>query len=98
MRPRERVMISLEHREPDRVPIDYWAVPEVTERLKRHFGFQEDEELLRHLGVDLRYVRGPSYIGLELREHRRPTTCGSAFMFHECRHVRDIGIIGEVRR
>jgi uroporphyrinogen decarboxylase len=69
MTPRERVMTTLEHREPDRVPVDYWAVSEVTERLKRHFGLQDDEGLLRHLGVDLRYVRGPSYIGLELREH-----------------------------
>ncbi|HID05663.1 MAG TPA: hypothetical protein EYP10_00795, partial [Armatimonadetes bacterium] len=65
----ERVMTTLQHCEPDRVPVDYWAVSEVTERLKKHFGFKTDEELLHHFNVDLRYVRGPSYIGLELRRH-----------------------------
>lgn len=26
---RERVLAAIDHREPDRVPIDFWAVPEI---------------------------------------------------------------------
>lgn len=59
--------MALAHREPDRVPWDYWAAPEVTERLLAHLRLPDEEALLRHLEVDLRTVRGPSYAGQELR-------------------------------
>ena len=35
---RERVLAALAHRQPDRCPVDFWAVPEVVERLLKHFG------------------------------------------------------------
>ena len=60
---RERVLLALAHQEPDRVPIDYWATPEITTRLVERFGFSAQEELLDHLGVDLTYIKGPEYIG-----------------------------------
>ncbi|HPD13900.1 MAG TPA: uroporphyrinogen decarboxylase family protein [Planctomycetota bacterium] len=60
---RDRVALALAHREPDRVPIDYWATPEVTARLLRHFGLATAEELLQRLDVDFRYIEGPAYIG-----------------------------------
>jgi uroporphyrinogen decarboxylase len=41
MTAKERVMTSINHREPDRVPWDYWAASEVTERLLKYFGFKE---------------------------------------------------------
>jgi uroporphyrinogen decarboxylase len=34
-----------------------------------HFGAPDKEALLRELGVDLRYVMGPSYVGLQMRTH-----------------------------
>ena len=34
---RERALAALDHREPDRVPIDFWATPEIMQRLQRHF-------------------------------------------------------------
>ncbi|HIE50859.1 MAG TPA: hypothetical protein EYP85_03795 [Armatimonadetes bacterium] len=73
MKPKERVLTALAHREPDRVPWDYWAGPEVTTRLQQHFGCATKEELLRLLEVDLRYVLGPSYVGLELRPYPEGT-------------------------
>ncbi len=59
---RTRVTQALEHKEPDRVPINYVGVPETNARLRQHFGLQTDEELLDRLGVDLRPIF-PTYIG-----------------------------------
>ncbi len=63
MSPRERVLTALDHREPDRVPIDYWADAEVSARLRQALGVPDQESLLRALRVDLRYLMGPSYQG-----------------------------------
>lgn len=69
MNARERVLTALAHRAPDRVPRDYWATDEVTTLLCRHFGLPDKERLLRRLGIDLRYVEGPSYVGQTLHTH-----------------------------
>lgn len=66
---RQRVLDAVGHHEPDRIPIDYWAVEPVTERLMAHHGLAEREDLLRLLQVDLRYVMGPSYAGQQFRVH-----------------------------
>ena len=60
---RERVRLALAHQEPDRVPIDYWATPEINERLIARLGLCSQEELLQHFDVDFRYIAGPRYIG-----------------------------------
>lgn len=69
MNAKERVIKCINHCEPDRVPWDYWAALEVTERLLKHFRFKDKEQLLRYFDVDLRYVPGPSYIGQEFRTY-----------------------------
>ena len=76
MTPRQRVLMTLAHQEPDRVPIDLGSTWVSTttipfyESLKRHFGVDRptrlmernmqvchiDEELLRRLSVDTRFV------------------------------------------
>lgn len=66
---RTRVRMAVAHREPDRVPCDYWAAPEVTERLCLELGLAGEEALLRRLGVDLRYVEGPAFVGQERQRH-----------------------------
>jgi len=35
---RERIMAAINHEPTDRVPLDYWGVPEITEKLMKHFG------------------------------------------------------------
>ena len=65
--PRERVEIALSHRVADRVPVDFWSVPEVVEKLKAHFRVSETEEVLEALEIDIREVN-PDYIGPALRE------------------------------
>ena len=62
---RERVLLALEHKEPDRVPIDYWATSEVNAMLLKRYSLSSQEELLKHFGSDFRYIDGPKYIGPE---------------------------------
>jgi uroporphyrinogen decarboxylase len=59
---RERVVAAVEKREPDRVPFDFWAVPEVCAALRGYLGVETDEQVLRLLGVDCRLV-APDYVG-----------------------------------
>ena len=66
MTARERVLAAVEHRAPDRVPVDYWAHAPVTERVMAALGAADYEALLTRLGVDLCNVRGAArYIGPE---------------------------------
>src|ERR1035437_3407647 len=60
--PRERVLLALEHRETDRVPVDILATPEVWINLQNHLGIHDSEDVMRHLGVDVRHPRQP-YVG-----------------------------------
>ncbi len=60
--PWERVETALAHREPDRVPFDFWAVPEVWAKLRTSLAAEGDEEILRLLGVDCRMVTA-RYVG-----------------------------------
>ena len=62
---RERVSLTLANKEPDRVPIDYWATKEINRKLLARLGFSTQEELLRHFDVDFRYIDGPTYTGPE---------------------------------
>ncbi|MBU0491914.1 MAG: hypothetical protein KKA73_13510 [Chloroflexi bacterium] len=60
--PRQRVQTALDHREPDRVPFDFWAVPETCAALREYLGVETDEAVLRLLGVDCR-IMAPDYVG-----------------------------------
>jgi len=64
--PWQRVETALAHRQPDRVPFDFWAVPEVWERLRTALD-TDDEAVLRLLGVDCRMVT-TRYVGSRARE------------------------------
>jgi uroporphyrinogen decarboxylase len=56
---KERVRLSLQWKEPDRVPVQAYLTPEVEATLKKHFG---GRGVLECLGVDFRGV-GPEYRG-----------------------------------
>ena len=60
--PWERVRAAIEHKEPDRVPCDFGAVPEVCAALRGYLGVETDEQVLRLLGVDCRLI-APDYVG-----------------------------------
>ncbi len=59
---RERVERALNHQEPDRVPADLWAVPEVKQRLQEHLGVSSWDKVLQKLRIDVRWV-APDYMG-----------------------------------
>ncbi|MEX0326524.1 MAG: uroporphyrinogen decarboxylase family protein [Puniceicoccaceae bacterium] len=58
---KERVKAAFGHGEPDRVPLDYFANPEIDKRLKAHYGLgaEDDEGLRQALGIDFRNVMAP---------------------------------------
>ena len=65
---KERVRLALDHQEPDRVPIDLWVTSEVRDDLEAFFD-RDYETILEALGVDFRVHRGPSYVGLEMKQY-----------------------------
>ena len=56
MKPRERVLAALEHREPDRVPRWCGASPEFVAKAQRQLGLDDTEQLFVRLGDDFRRV------------------------------------------
>lgn len=60
--PYERVANAIERKQPDRVPFDFWAVPETLTKLKNYLNVKSEEELLQLFGVDCRII-APDYIG-----------------------------------
>jgi len=70
MTPKERVLTALEHKEPDRVPVNFaGANADIDKRLKDHFGLKPDdnEGLLQSLNVDFRVLDLP-YTGPRLHD------------------------------
>jgi len=63
MTPRERWLAVLRRQKPDRVPLDYRATPELTQKLMRHLGCRDRTELLQHLHVDAAIYARPRYVG-----------------------------------
>ncbi|MFA5863952.1 MAG: uroporphyrinogen decarboxylase family protein [Phycisphaerae bacterium] len=59
MTSKERVMWSLNWREPDRVPLQIYLTPEMSRKLQSHFA---GRNVLECLGIDFRAV-GPDYMG-----------------------------------
>ena len=64
---RERTFLSLNHEEPDRVPIDFWASWGTRQKIRDIRG-ESFEEFLDRADVDLRYIEGPRYVGPPLAD------------------------------
>ena len=65
MNNKQRVLATIDHIEPEHVPVDLWALSPVTDNLRVHFGVEDggdDESVWQALGVDLRSV-WPEYVG-----------------------------------
>lgn len=63
MTPRERWLAVLKRETPDRVPMDYWATREATDRLMKHLGVSTRDEMLKRLHIDAPAAIGPKYVG-----------------------------------
>ena len=68
MTPMERWLSVLRGREPDRVPMDYWATDEVTDILKQHLGCQSLREMYERLHIDAVIGVEPEYVGPPIPE------------------------------
>jgi uroporphyrinogen decarboxylase len=65
MTPYERVEAALARKVSDRVPFDFWAVPEIQKQLIDFLNVSNIEEVLQLLGTDCRLV-DPDYVGPDL--------------------------------
>lgn len=63
MIPRERWLAVLNRQKPDRVPMDYWATPETTQKIMKHLECSSEREALEKLHVDFVVEVKPSYTG-----------------------------------
>lgn len=59
MNSRQRTLATLERREPDRIPVDFWASAGTRDKIRRSTGMTFDEFLDAN-DVDLRYIEGPA--------------------------------------
>lgn len=54
MTPKERVLAAINHQQPDRVPVDFGAHPQVCRDLIQYLGLDDTADLLRIFEVDMR--------------------------------------------
>lgn len=54
MNSRERVIKTISHEIPDRVPLDGYFNPIIWEKLRKHFGAENDEKIREELGLDFK--------------------------------------------
>jgi uroporphyrinogen decarboxylase len=67
MTPRERWLALLNGRKPDRIPTDYWATGEVTQRLMKDLSCADADELYEKLHID-----GVTHIGAARTSWKHP--------------------------
>lgn len=63
MTPRERWLAVMRREKPDRVPMDYWATGEATQKLMAHLGCATVQELYARLHIDYVFSVGARYVG-----------------------------------
>ena len=56
MKPQERVIAAIDHRTPDRTPLDGGFRQDAWKKLEDHFGKTNAEVIMEKLGLDLRYA------------------------------------------
>jgi uroporphyrinogen decarboxylase len=63
MTSRERWLAVLKREKPDRVPMDYWATDEATQKLTAHLGCADTQSLFDRLHIDRIVTLGAKYVG-----------------------------------
>jgi uroporphyrinogen decarboxylase len=63
MTSRERWLAVLQRERPDRVPMDYWATPEATDKVERYLGVSNIDDLYDRLCIDRPLTVEPAYAG-----------------------------------
>lgn len=65
---KERVRKALRHEPIDRVPANFECTATVRDKLLKHYGYTDMEQIYKHFDIDIRPV-GPKYIGPELKTY-----------------------------
>jgi len=60
---KERWLAVLKRKKPDRIPMDYWATPEATEKLMKYLGLDTETALFKKLHIDRPVSVGGKYVG-----------------------------------
>ena len=68
MTSKERWTAVLKRQKPDRIPMDYWATPEVNEKLMKHLGLSTMDEVYKKLHIDRPLGVGPKYTGPKISD------------------------------
>ncbi len=63
MTPRERWKAMFDGRNPDRLPMDYWATDEATNKVMKHLGCRTSWEMFDALHIDALVTVEPEYVG-----------------------------------
>ncbi|HDI00463.1 MAG: uroporphyrinogen-III decarboxylase-like protein [Candidatus Latescibacterota bacterium] len=63
MTPKERWLAVLRREKPDRIPMDYWATEEATQKLLKYLGCSDVWEMYKKLHIDPVVSVGPRYVG-----------------------------------
>ena len=63
MTAKERWLAVLKREKPDRIPMDYWATDEATEKVKKHLGCSNKWEMFDRLNIDAVVTVAPRYAG-----------------------------------
>lgn len=69
MNSKERVRAAVKYGSPDRVPAAFEAVPHVTARLLKEYGFSSEDQIYDKFQIDIASIHS-RYIGPELKEGR----------------------------
>lgn len=77
MTPRERWIACLERKETDRIPTDYWATPEATQKLVTYLGLDSPDEIYDRLHIDRLITVSGRYVGPEIPEGENVFGCKS---------------------
>ena len=92
MSARERWQAVLNGEKPDRIPMDYWATAEASEKLVKYLGCANIGEALAQLHVDCPITVGPRYVGPKFASGedvfgcRHKTVKYAAGVYNECVH------------
>ena len=89
---RERILAAINHQPTDRIPLDYWGVPEITEKLLKHFNVPNMFELIKALDLDCLMGTGAAFNApgrhgqWDVEMQRIPLPDGSGFYDEPVRH------------
>jgi uroporphyrinogen decarboxylase len=106
MTSKERWLAVLNRETSDRLPMDYWATPEATQKVLAYLGCTDEREMFERLHIDRPVVVYPKYVGPPLEPDHDMYGCRyedvdyGTGVYRECIHhpLARYGAIDEIER